>query len=142
MTGPGGALDRLPSDARTRLDEFAGALDRVQADDLALFVARERQPRHRRAVEAAELVTTESGLVEVVAAARHAIVEAIIRELAERQFRVWIGGVAMAPNMGPVDQRVRLAQSLSDAVTAIVLDDRLDVADRDELLGLWSRLIA
>ena len=46
----------------------------------------------------------------------------------------------MAPNLGSVDDRVRIAESLGDAVTALVLDDRLDADVRGELLGLWSRI--
>jgi hypothetical protein len=139
---PGDALERLPADARERLDAFARALDGVPLEDLPLYVARVRQPRHRRAVERAEVTAIESGLGEPVAAARQALIEAVIRKLADSQFRVWIGGVQMAPNLGPVDDRVRIAESLRDAVTALVLDDRLDADDRGELLGLWGRLIS
>ena len=140
MTSADPALYDLPDDARARLDAFAKAIDRVHAEDLPLYVARERQPRHRRAVETAELVAAESGLAGPLVAARRALLEAVIRELGSRQFRVWLGGENMAPNMGPVDERVRIARSLGDAVTALVLDDRLDAAVHAELLGLWSRL--
>ena len=141
MTRPGDALERLPADARQRLDAFARALDRVPLEDLPLYVARARQPRHRRAVERAELSAIESGLGEPVAAARQALIEGVIRKLADGQFRVWIGGVQMAPNLGPVDDRVRIAESLGDAVTALVLGDRLDPDARAELLGLWDRIL-
>ena len=142
MTAPGDALARLPADARERLDAFARALDRVPLEDLPLYVARVRQPRHRRAVERAALTAIESGLGEPVAAARHALLEGVMGKLADGQFRVWIGGVQMAPNLGSVDDRVRIAESLGDAVTALTLDDRLDAADRGELLGLWERIVS
>ena len=135
------ALDRLEPATRATLEAFAEAVDRMHVDDLPLHVARVRQPRHRRAVETAELVAIESGLAEPVAAARRIMVEAVIRMMNDRQFRVWVGGVAMAPNLGPVDQRVRIAESLADAVTAIVLGDRLDADVRADLLGLWDRLL-
>jgi len=144
MTSAGDAtagLAGLPADARTRLDGFSRALDRLNVDDLPLYVARARQPRHRRAVETAELVAIESGLVETVDAARRVVVEQIIRSIADSQFRVWVGGVKMAPNMGSVDDRVQIARSLGDAVTAMVLGDRLDADDSAELLGLWDRLL-
>lgn len=134
-------LARLPTDARRRLDEFARALERVDVDDLPLYVARERQPRHRQAVETAELVAIESGLVEAVDAARRVILEAVIRELGDRQLRVSIFGVNTAPNLGTTDERIRIASSLSDAVTAIVVDERLDAETRGELIGLWDRLV-
>jgi hypothetical protein len=135
------ALAQLAPDARERLDEFAKAIDRVDVEDLPLYVARARQPSHRRAVETAELIAIESGLGDAVDAARHALIEAVFREFGARQFRVWLGGTAMAPNLGPVDERLRIASSLGEAVTALVLGDRLDAADTAELLGLWSRLL-
>ena len=141
MTVAEDALERLPADARRRLAGFAEALERVPVDDLPLYVARVPQPRHRRAVEAAELVATELGLAEPIVAARTAMLEGLFRLLANAEFRVWIGGVQMAPNLGPVDERVRIAESLSEAVTAIALGDRLDPAVRGELLGLWDRLL-
>jgi hypothetical protein len=134
------ALARLAPDARQRLEAFSRALERVNVEDMPLYVARARQPRHRRAVETAELVAIESGLAEVVDAARNALIEAVFREFGAREFRVWVGGEAMAPNLGPVDERLRIAGSLGEAVTALVLGDRLDAADSAELLGLWSRL--
>ena len=102
-------LDRLDAETRKRHEAFAEAVDRTHVDDLPLYVARVRQPRHRRAVETAELVAIESALTEPVEAARRVMIEAIIRMMTDRQFRVWVGGVAMAPNLGPVDQRVRIA---------------------------------
>jgi hypothetical protein len=141
VSAPGDALDRLPADARERLDAFARAVERIPVDDLPLHVARVRQPRHRRAVERSELVASEVGLGEALRAAREAMIGGLMRELANGQFRVWLGGVQMAPNLGPVDERVRIAQSVSDAVTAIVLGDRLEADVRAELLGLWDRLL-
>ena len=141
MTAAGDALDGLPHDARQRVAAFAAAIDRLAVDDLSLYVARVRQPRHRRAVETAALVAIESGLGSVVGAARKAMIEGVLRQMADRQFRVWVGGVAMAPDQGPVDQRVRIAESIADAVTALVLQDHLDEANRGELIGLWERVL-
>ncbi len=135
------ALARLPSDARVRLDEFTRALDRVHVDDLPLYVARERQPRHRRAVETAEVVAVESGLTQPIEAARNVVVELVIRMFANAQFRVWSGGVAMSPTPGPAEEHVRIARSIADAVTALVLGERLHADVHGELLGLWDRLL-
>jgi hypothetical protein len=134
-------LAGLPADARTRLDGFSRALDRLNVEDLPLYVARVRQPRHRRAVETAELVAIESGLVETVDAVRRVVIEQIMGRFGDSQFQVWMGGVKLAPNAGSVDERVQIARSLGDAVTAMVLGDRLEAHDLDELLGLWSRLL-
>jgi hypothetical protein len=135
------ALARLPADARLRLDAFARALERIPVDDLPLHVRRVRQPVHRRAVEAAELVASEHRLGEPLRAARQVMLDGLFRAFANGQFRVWLGGEAMAPNLGPVDERVRIAESVSDAVTAIVLDHRLDPDVHAELIGLWDRLL-
>jgi hypothetical protein len=39
------------------------------------------------------------------------------------------------------EDRIRMLESLGDAVTATVLGDRLDPDDHAELLGLWARLL-
>jgi hypothetical protein len=141
VSDPRDALEQLDAGTRGRLEALASAVDRLAVDDLPLYVARVRQPRHRRAVEAAELVAIEGGLGPAVGAARTLMIEGVIRQMADRQFRVWVGGVAMAPDQGPVDQRVRIAESIGNAVTAIVLGDRLEADVRAELLGLWDRLL-
>lgn len=139
--GAGDGLDGLPADARRRLDAFTKAVDRIDVDRLRTFAAEPAEPRHQAAIDTAELVAIESGLVPAVDAARRVVVEALIREFGARQYRVWIGGVAMAPNVGPVEERVAITRSLADAVTAIVLGERLDPDDAAELLGLWARLL-
>lgn len=140
MSTTGDALDGLPVEARKRLETFARALDRVHVDDLPVYVARRRQPRHRRAVEAAELVAIESGLVEQVSAARRVLLDRVLRAFADAGFRV--SYVGLNPVGGaPVEDRVRIAESIAEAVTAIVLWDRLDADTRGELLGLWDRLL-
>ncbi len=141
MTTAADPLDRLPQDARARLDGFAKALERVHVDDLPLYTNRWRQPAHRRALEAAALVARTDGLDESVEAARRALVDGILREYAVAQYRVsWIG-MNTPPGLGPTDDRVRVLQSLGEAVMAIVLWERLDAADQAELLGLWARLL-
>lgn len=140
MSDTGDALDRLPADARERLDAFTRALDRVHVDDLVLHVARRRQPRHRRAVETAELVAIEHGLLEPIVAARRIVLDGVLRAFADAQLRVGVVGINPIGG-GPVDDRVRVAESLSEAVTALALGERLDADTRGELLGLWDRLL-
>jgi hypothetical protein len=141
VSDPGEALDRLPTDARERLEAFARALDRIHVDDLSLHVARRRQPRHRRAVEAAELVGRESGLLDAVQAARRAVLDGVLRAYADAALRVSYVGINPVGGGGSVEDRVRVAESITDAVTGIVLWDRLDADVRGELLGLWDRLL-
>jgi hypothetical protein len=137
----GDALDRLPADARARLEAFARALDRIHVDDLSLHVARRRQPRHRRAVEAAVLVARETGLGDVVGAARRAVLDGVLRAYADAALRVSYVGLNPVGGGGSVEDRVRIAESITDAVTGIVLWERLDADVRGELLGLWDRLL-
>jgi hypothetical protein len=141
MTSAGDALEGLPAEARDRLEAFANAVDRVHVDDLLLHVGRRRQPGHRRSVERAALIAREAGLEAGVEEAKRLLNEAMLRTFSERQLRVWIGGVNMVPSSGPTDDRIRILESLGDAVTALVLWERLDAADRAELLGLWARLL-
>ena len=139
MSDAGDALERLPDDARARLDGFARALERVHVDDLPGHVAWPREPGHRQAVERAAVVARAAGLEDVVDAARRALSEAILREYAGAQIRVSVFGLNSPASTG--EDSVRVLRSLGDAVTAIVLGDRLDAADQGELLGLWDRLL-
>ena len=140
MSRPEDALDRHPADARQRLEALARAVDRIHVDDLVLHVARRRGPRHRRAVETAELVAVRNGLVEPIAAARRLILEGVLRSYANAGLRVGVAGVNPLGG-GAVDDRVRVAESLSEAKKALVLWDPLDADPRAELLGLWERLL-
>jgi hypothetical protein len=141
MTAAADALDRLPADARARLDVFATALERVHVDDLILHVRRRGGNRHRQVVERAALVARQSGLEEPIDAARGVIVDAVIREFATAQLRIGAFGRNTTANLGPADDRERILRSLGEVVAALVLGDRLDEHERAELLGLWGRLI-
>jgi hypothetical protein len=141
VTGAGDALDRLPSDARQRLDAFATGLERVHVDDLLLYVARHRQPRHRRAVEAAALTARETTLEASIAAARRTIRQYVFRAYADAAFRPTMAGLAGTAPSADAEERLRLLRSLDDAVAGLVLGDRLDADTRGELLGLWDRLL-
>ena len=139
--GDTAALDTLPTTTRARLNLFARALSDIPVDQLPMHVARDDR-RRVQAVETAELVAIEHGLEPAVTAARRVMIEAIGREYAQSQLRIsGIFGVNMAPSMGPTGDRVRVARSLGEAVTAIVLEDHLDPEDHAELLGLWDRLL-
>jgi hypothetical protein len=131
----------LPPDARERLDAFARALEHVHVDDLVLYTARVRQPRHRRAVERAALDARQTGLETAIDAARSSLEAGIAREYASAMLRVSFVGLNSPPGLGPTDDRVQVMRSIGDAVTAIVLWERLDADDRAELLGLWARLV-
>lgn len=135
------ALAGLPEDARTRLEGFTGALERLHVDDLPLYAVRTRGVDHRRSVEAAAVLAIEAGLTQAIEAARAAVIEYVARTYGRAQFRATFAGPNTAPGLGPTDDRVQVMRSIGDAVTAIVLGDALDESDRAELIGAWDRLI-
>jgi len=134
-------LDRLPEEARQRLDAFTTALERVAVDDYPLYAVRVRQPIHRRAVEAAAVVASQAGLTEAVERARSLIVEAIGRSYANAQLRVTFVGLNNAPGLGPAEDRLFVMRSIGDAVTGLVLWDLVDRHVRAELMGAWAALL-
>jgi hypothetical protein len=137
----GDGLDRLPADARERLDAFASALERIHVDDLPLYTVRPRQPRHRRAVEAGALRAREIGLQAPIDAARRVIREYVLRAYADAAFRPSIAGFAGTGPAADPEERLRVLASLDEAVGALVLGERLDADVRGELLGPWDRLL-
>lgn len=137
----GDPLDRLPAGARTRLDEFSKALERVHVDDLPLYAVRPRELDHRRAVEAAALAIREAGLDEPLEAARSLVVDYVGRAYATAQFRTSWVGLNSAPGLGPTDDRVRVMRSIGDAVSALVAWDSIDEPDRAELVGAWANVL-
>ncbi|HET9519764.1 MAG TPA: hypothetical protein VFO73_01820 [Candidatus Limnocylindrales bacterium] len=134
------ALDRLPSDARKRLELLAAAIERISIEDLPLYAVRVPQPDHRRAVEAGALVAREAGMTAGVEAAQTAMLDFVTRLYSAAPNRFGIGGEVVA-NLGRPDDRVRVMQTLGDAVAALVLHERLRQTDRTELLGEWARLL-
>ena len=134
-------LDRLPLNARTRLERFSGALERIIVDDLPLFAVSTREPGHAESRERAAEIANDAGLTGAIDAAEAAVNEYIGRVYATAQFRTSVVGMNIAPGLGPTNDRVRVVRSLGDAVTAIVLDERLDESDWAELMGAWERLI-
>jgi hypothetical protein len=64
----------------------------------------------------------------------------VLRAYADASLRVSYAGLNPVGG-APVEDRVRVAESIAEAVTALVLWDRLDADTRGELLGLWDRLL-
>jgi hypothetical protein len=141
MTADPKALDRLPSGARVRLEAFAAALERVPVDQLGLYADRTWDDEHVAAAERAREVAEDARLTEPIEAAQRALADGIIRLLASTRYHVTMLGGDMAPSSGSHEDRQRIIDSLADAVTALVLGDRIDPADEAELLGLWARLL-
>jgi hypothetical protein len=135
-------LDALPPDARARLAGFSRAVERLHVDELPLYAVKPMQPAHQRAGERAVLVASQAGLTDAINAARTAVTTFIGNQYTAAQFRTSVLGMNTAPGLGPADDRVRVLRSIGDAIAAIVLWDALDEADRAELLGPWSNLVA
>ena len=130
-------LDQLPRDIRRRLDRFSEAVDRVGYDQLPMFAVMPREPAHRRAIEAAELVAIESGRKAAVQAARLIGAGYVERRFSQGGFRTTLGLMPFSSGIsGP--ERAALAVSFEEAVTGLVLADVLDEADFNELLGPWA----
>jgi hypothetical protein len=134
-------LASLPGDARNALDQLAQAIERVPLEDLQLYADRRFDDEHIRAVEEAKRVADEAGLTDGIRAAQRALTEGVVQMYGSVQMRGTILGTNIAPPPGTNEDRIRMLESLGDAVTATVLGDRLDPDDHAELLGLWARLL-
>jgi hypothetical protein len=124
----------------TDLETFLQRVDRIRAEDLLLRSARPRDAAaHASALEAAADAARSSGLDRRVRDARHAIDEWVV-DLFNRSTVQPGWWEANWGRPGTIEDRANLARSLGEAVTAILLGDRLDAGDRDELLGAWADL--
>jgi len=132
----------LPASARARLNAFGSALERLNVGDLTLYAVNPVQPDHDRAVEAAAAIARDLGFEAAIETARRDVVEFVERAYQNAMMRISYMGTAPGTGFGAADDRVRVMRSLSDAVTAVVLGDALDEADRGTLLGPWDELLA
>jgi hypothetical protein len=135
-------LDSLPRDARARLIGFMNALERINVGELTMYAVRQREAERDRAVAAAAEVARERRLEPQIEAARAAVIDCVTHAYQNAMMRISYVGPTTATGFGPADDRVRVMRSLADAVTAVVLDDALDEADRAELMGAWDGLLA
>jgi hypothetical protein len=134
-----GPFDRLPVSTRKRLETLSRNVDNVGLDQLPLYAARPIGNGHRRAADNAELVMVETARQTIVAEARRIAWDYIERRYSENGYRVGIGMTGWT-NLTSGEDRARLAKSFEEALTAIVLEDALDEADVDEMLGAWASL--
>ena len=124
----------------TDLETFLQRVDRIRAEDLLIRAARPRDAAaHASALEAATNAAGSSGLDRRVRDARHAIDEWVV-DLFNRSTVQPGWWEANWGRPETIEDRANLAHSLGEAITAILLGDRLDAGDRDELLGAWADL--
>jgi hypothetical protein len=133
------ALAGLPRGVRDRLDALSNAVDLVGLDLLPTFIGGEG-PERDRAFANAELVAIESGREAAVAEGRRIAWAYVERRFAAAGYRPGLG-IMPAPLLAGGHERARLADSFADAVTAVMLEDALDPADHDDLLGPWASLL-
>ena len=133
-------FDRLPSATRKRLETLSRNVDHVGLDQLPLYAARPIGNGHQQAVDNAERLTIETARQDAVAEARRIAWDYIERRFAEGGYRPGIGITGWTTAITSGEDRARLAKSFEEALTAIVLEDALDEADSDELLGAWASL--
>ena len=131
---------RLPREVRRRLDAFSAAVDQVDLDRLSLFAVRPRGTRHEAATATAADVAAASGRVAAVEAARNVAVDYIARRVATGM-RIPRMGQTGGPTTSSSADRVDLARSFAEAITAIALEDLLDDDVAAELLGPWAELL-
>ena len=136
------ALAALPADARARLDVFTEALKRVDVGEMSLYAIPGDEGEIERAREAARTVARERGLEAALEAARQNVLAFVAEDYRGTTAGLgYIGGTSPTVGFGAGDDRLRVMQSLADAVMAVVLDDSLDPDDRAELLGAWDEIL-
>lgn len=134
-------MAELPNPVTAALERFAARLDRLRVEDLPLYATRPLDAgAHRAAVVAAATVARE---IDRTAAIQRATSTAAdwVNVLYSRQqnYPEWVGAT-WGRATGTAEDRVDIARSLGEAITAIALGDVLDAAATDELLGGWSAL--
>jgi hypothetical protein len=137
------ALAALPADARARFDAFTEALERIDVGAMSLYAIPGDEAEMEQAREAARAIARERGLEPALDAARQEVLAFVSEDYRETSAGLgYLGGTSPTVGFGAGDDRLRVMQSLADAVMAVVLDDALDPDDRAELLGAWDGLLA
>jgi len=139
----GDPLAQLSPEARARFDAFTAALERIDVGAMSLYAIPGDEAEMERAREAARAVARERGLESAIEGARGQVLAFVAEDYRETSAGLgYLGGTSPTVGFGAGDDRLRVMQSLADAVFAVVLDDALDSDDRDELLGGWDELLA
>jgi len=139
----GDPLAALPADAQARFDAFTAALERLDVGAMSLYAIPGDEAEMEQAREAARAVARERGLEPALDAARQEVLSFVTEDYRETSAGLgYLGGTSPTVGFGAGDDRLRVMQSLADAVMAVVLDDALDPDDRAELLGGWDDLVA
>ena len=110
---------------------------------MSLYAIPGDEAEMERAREAARAVARERGLEPALEEARQEVLAFVAEDYRETSAGLgYLGGTSPTVGFGAGDDRLRVMQSLADAVMAVVLDDALDPDDRAELIGAWDGLLA
>jgi hypothetical protein len=132
---------RLPSEVRRRLTEFIGRLERLPVEEMVALAARPLDPdQHAHAIAVADEAARESLRGDALDRVRSDADEFVVRLFNRSNVQPgWYEANWGRP--GSATDRANLATSLGEALTALVVWDRLDDGDRDQLLGAWGGLV-
>jgi hypothetical protein len=122
------------------VERFFERVERQRAEDLLPRAARPLDAAaHEAALERANEVAQDAGEAATIRDAQRTIDDWVIRLFNRSNVQPgWWEANWGRP--GTTGDRANLAQSLGEAVTALILGERLDPSDRDELLGAWADL--
>jgi hypothetical protein len=123
------------------LDSFLRTIDRLTVEQLLPRAARPLDERaHAAALQRAGESARAAGLDKSIEVAHRTVDDYVIGLFNRSHVQPGWWEVNWG-RPGTTADRANLAQSLGEAVTSIILGDRLDEADRDELLGAWADLV-
>ena len=131
-------MDRLPPEARDRLDRFAAAFQLLDSDMYPAFASASLDPDERVAAltRVQELIGDGERREGVLAAL------ADFREFAVQSANEALSGANTAflirTNVASAEERVSFLASLELAVVALILWAEIEPEERSELLGPWE----
>ena len=111
------------ADAALRVETFLATLARLGPDDLMRTALGRGDEREREAArEEAERLARDAGLDDLLAEARAAVRERVLRAFDEALFRPTMVGLNWGLSEGTTDDRVATIRACEDAVTAAVVE--------------------
>jgi hypothetical protein len=123
------------------VEHFFERVERQRAEDLLPRAARPLdRAGHIAAIGRARVAAQNAGLGRTIREAPRTVDDWVIRLYNGSHVSPgWLEANWGHP--GTIEDPANLARSLGEAVSALILGDRLDAADRDELLGAWADLV-
>jgi hypothetical protein len=138
---PEDVFRRLPADDRRRLARFVERLERTSVEMMLTLAARPLDAgAHAASIDRADQAARDCLRTDAVAQVRADADEWVLRLYNSSTTQPgWYEANWGRP--GTAGDRANLAASMGDALIALVVWDRLDEEDRDELLGPFATLL-